>query len=192
MTRSKEDINMDNNLFNALARAQATYAVAHKNGYNPHYKSSFSTFEDLVLASRESLTREGISVTQYIESTEDGKDYLITILMHISSQSIKSKMIIAVKDRTDVQKFGSALTYLKRYLYAAICGIATSEHDEDGNDTIQENVITDKQAALLQMLMKGDMDLEGKICKHYNITSIRSLPMKYMNQLVEKLKPKES
>ncbi len=181
----------DNNLFNALAKAQATYAVAHKNGYNPHYKSSFSTFEDLVLASRESLTREGISVTQYVETDAEDRDFLITVLMHTSAEVIKSRMLISVKDRTDVQKFGSALTYLKRYIYAAICGIATSEHDEDGNDAIPEQVITDKQLALLQMLIKGDSDLEQKICKHYNISAIKNLPIKYMNQLVEKLKTKE-
>lgn len=181
----------ENNLFIALARAQATYSVAHKNGYNPHYKSSFSTFEDLVLASRESLTREGISVTQYVETDSDGRDFLVTVLMHTSAQSIKSRMLIAVKDRTDVQKFGSALTYLKRYIYAAICGIATSEHDEDGNDVVPEQLITDKQAALLQVLIKGDRELEEKICRHYNIPALRNLPMKYMNQLVEKLKGKE-
>lgn len=179
------------NLFSALARAQATYGIAQKNGYNPHYKSSFSTFEDLVLASRESLTREGIAVTQYVETECEDRDYLVTVLMHVSGQTIKSKAKIVVKDRTDVQKFGSALTYLKRYIYAAMCGIATSEHDDDGNDAIQEVLISTNQHGLLKALLKGDADLEQKIIKHYGIAALKNLPARYMNNLVDRLKAKE-
>jgi hypothetical protein len=179
------------NLIGALARAQATYTIAPKNGYNPHFKNAFSTFEDLILASRESLSREGISICQYVETDTDGRDYFVSRLMHESNESITSRVLMVVKDRSDVQKFGSVITYLKRYMYASLCGIATSEHDEDGNDVTPEPVITDKQVALLQVLVKSDADLESKICKHYNIGSLRNLPMKYMNQLVENLKARE-
>lgn len=179
-----------NNIYAALARAQATYSSAQKNGYNPHYKSSFSTFEDLVLASRESLTREGISVTQYLHS-EDDKEYLITLLMHSSGEIIKSKGCIYVKDRTDIQKFGSAMTYLKRYVYGSICGIATSEHDDDAQQTVTEPFISDKQVWLIRSFLKGDNDLEEKICKHYGVTNLKDMPAKYVNQIVDKLKSKE-
>jgi len=179
-----------NNIYAALARAQATYTSAQKGGYNPHYKSSFSTFEDLVLASRESLSREGLSVSQYLHS-EDDKEHLITLLMHSSGEIIKSKVRIYVKDNTDIQKFGSAMTYLKRYVYASICGIATSEHDEDGNDNATEPLISDKQVWLVRSYIKGDIDIEEKICKHYGVNNLSSLPAKYVNAIVEKLKSKE-
>jgi len=179
-----------NNIYAALARAQATYTSAQKGGYNPHYKSSFSTFEDLVLASRESLVREGLSVSQYLTS-EDDKDYLITLLMHSSGEIIKSKMRIYVKDSTDIQKFGSAMTYLKRYVYASICGIATSEHDDDAQDTNTEPLITDKQIWLVRSYIKGDVEIEEKICKHYGVGHLSSIPAKYVNQIVDKLKAKE-
>ena len=177
-----------NNLYAALARAQATYFSAQKNGHNPHYKSSFSTFEDLVLASRESLVREGLSVTQFLDSSDDDKDYLITMLMHASGESIKSKVRIYVKDSTDIQKFGSAMTYLRRYVYASICGISTSEYDGDGNDGAVEQVINDKQVGLLKVLVKGNKGLEETICTHYGVDSFAHIPAKHMNQIVEKLK----
>jgi len=180
-----------NNIYAALARAQATYTSAQKGGYNPHYKSSFSTFEDLVLASRESLAREGISVSQYLHS-EDDKEYLVTLLMHSSGEIIKSRVGIYVKDRTDIQKFGSAMTYLKRYVYASICGIATSEHDDDAQqDTNTEPLITDKQIWLVRSYIKGDVEIEEKICKHYGVGHLSSIPAKYVNQIVDKLKAKE-
>ena len=179
-----------NNIYAALARSQATYTSAQKGGYNPHYKSSFSTFEDLVLASRESLAREGLSVSQYLHS-EDENEYLITLLMHSSGEIIKSKVRIYVKDKTDIQKFGSAMTYLKRYVYASICGIATSEHDEDGNDVITESLISDKQVWLVRSFIKGDVELENKICNHFGVTNLKDMPAKYVNQIIEKLKAKE-
>ncbi len=175
-------------LYDALPRAQATYSVAHKTGYNPHYKSSFSTFEDLVLASRESLTREGIAVVQYVETKEGDKDYFVTVLMHKSEEIIKSQVLITVKDRSDVQKWGSVVSYLKRYMYASMCGIATSESDDDGEQVVQEPIITDKQANYLKALIKGDEELEDKICKHYGVNSIGSILAKHMNQIVDKLR----
>jgi ERF superfamily len=175
------------NIYSALARAQATYTVAYKSGYNPHYKSTFSTFEDLVLASRESLTREGLSITQYVESEYD-KEYLWTNLMHSTKEHIASKVQIYVKDKTDIQKFGSAITYLKRYMYASICGIATSEHDEDANDVVNEPVVSDKQVVLLKALIKDNKELEETICKHYNVQSLAQILARNMNQIVEKLK----
>lgn len=179
-----------NNIYAALARAQATYTSAQKSGYNPHYKSSFSTFEDLVAASRESLVREGLSICQYLHS-EDDKEYLITLLMHSSGEIIKSKVRIYVKDSTDIQKFGSAMTYLKRYVYASICAISTSEHDDDGDSVAPESLISDKQVWLVRSYIKGDVELEEKICKHYGIGHLKDLPAKYVNQIVDKLKAKE-
>jgi hypothetical protein len=177
-----------NNLYAALARAQATYSSAQKNGYNPHFKSNFPTFEDLVSASRESLAREGLSVTQFLDSSDDDKDYLVTLLMHSSGESIKSRMRIYVKDSADIQKFGSAMTYLKRYVYASICGISTSEYDGDGNDAAVEPVINEKQVRLLKVLVKGNKGLEETICAHYSVDSFAHIPAKHMNQIVEKLK----
>jgi hypothetical protein len=179
-----------NTIYGALARAQATYQSAQKSGYNPHYKSSFSTFEDLVLASRESLTREGLSVSQYLNS-EDDKEYLITLLMHSSGEILKSRIRIYVKDNTDIQKFGSAMTYLKRYVYASMCGISTSEQDDDGNSVTMEPLISDKQVWLLRSFIKGDQELEDKICKHYGANNLNAIPAKYVNQIIEKLKAKE-
>lgn len=176
-----------NNLYAALARAQATYSSAQKNGYNPHYRSNFSTFEDLVQASRESLAREGLSVSQFLDSSDDDKDYLVTLLMHASGEFIKSRMRIYVKDSTDIQKFGSAMTYLKRYVYASMCGISVSEYDGDGSDAV-EQMISDKQVRLLKVLTKGNKELEQTICTHYGVDSLSFIPARHMTQIVEKLK----
>ena len=91
-----------NNIYAALARAQSTFKEAQKNGYNPHFKSYFSTFEDLVVASRESLTREGLSICQYLDYCFDNDvTYYVTQLQHSSGEIIKGKSRILLKDPTD-------------------------------------------------------------------------------------------
>jgi hypothetical protein len=83
------------------------------------------------------------------------------------------------------------MTYLKRYVYASICGIATSEHDDDGDSIVQESLISDKQVWLVRSYIKGDVELEDKICKHYGVNNLKDMPAKYVNQIVDKLKAKE-
>lgn len=176
-----------NNLSAALAKAQSTIGIAPKTGYNPHFRSSFSTLEDLISVSRESLSREGISVVQY-QDVDGEYDFLVTELRHASGESIIGRARIYLKDKTDIQKLGGAVSYLKRYGYASICGIATSENDDDGNSLATDNVITDKQLGYLKVLLKDQPGREEKVCAHYAIDNLAKLPMKHMNELVERLK----
>lgn len=184
------EINLKDNLSAALARAQATMLCAQKTGYNPHFKSSFSTLEDLVSASRESLTREGLSVVQF-RDFEGDNDFLVTQLRHSSGEMIPARALIYLKEKTDIQKLGSAISYLKRYEYAAICGIATSDSDDDGNSAVIETILTDKQLAYIRSLLKGQEDRESKMCAHYGIDSLSKLPARCVQEVLNTLKPRE-
>jgi hypothetical protein len=55
---------------------------------------------------------------------------LVTRLAHSSGQFIESTYPLPIVDRPHIM--GSAITYARRYSWAAICGIA-AEEDEDGN-----------------------------------------------------------
>ncbi len=185
------------NIFTALAKAQANFKPAPKNGYNPHFKSNFSTFEDLVAASREELTREGLSVTQYLDyDSQVDATFLVTKLQHSSGEVIPSHVRIYLKDPTDVQKLGSVMSYLKRYSYAAICGIATSENDDDGNAVATEKPVdraSESQIDFIRNLLKSTPERMAKICNHYGIESIEHLSRFYASEVIKMLqtKPKE-
>lgn len=181
-------------LATALARVQAEMQPAEKNGYNPHFKSNFSTLEDLVAVSRPLLTKYGISITQYPESEGDAT-YLVTKIMH-DMASIVSKVRIHLKDPTDMQKFGSAMSYIKRNVYAAICGISTSEGDDDGNEISQPSVpstdaISPKQLGLLKAKIGNRPEVEKKILARCNITSLDQLPWRIMNDVIRWLESLE-
>jgi hypothetical protein len=136
-----------NELFTALAKAQAKFTVAEFNKVNPHFKSKFADLQSYFAASRGPLAENGLCVIQTI-SEQEGKPVLITMLAHASGQWIKSIMpITAIKN--DMQGFGSALSYAKRYSLGAIIGLASGEEDDDGTEAVAEAKYVAKPAAYM-------------------------------------------
>jgi hypothetical protein len=81
-------------------------------------------------ACRKQLAKNGLAVVQVITDRT-----LITRLTHKSGQWIEGDIRIALDStsgRTEVQSFGSALTYLRRYALSAMVGVAPDD-DDDGN-----------------------------------------------------------
>lgn len=186
-----------NNLASALAKAQSEMKPAPKNGYNPHFKSHFSTFEDLKEVSHEVLAKHGLAVTQYPDFIE-GTTFLVTKLKHTSGQEEVSRTPLYLKDQTDIQKFGSAVSYAKRYVYASICGIATSEGDDDGNGNSNGNgsavipkpvngtseFVSIAQLSKLRIMIQNNAEVEKAICAKYGIESLEKLPWRRMNEVI--------
>jgi hypothetical protein len=59
------------------------------------------------------------------------KTILITKLIHESGEELVSEMILP--HNSDPQKYGSLITYYKRYQLQAILGVSTKDEDDDGN-----------------------------------------------------------
>ncbi len=124
-------------LFGAMAKAQAEMPVASKSSVNPFFKSNYASFSDIVKASRPVLSKNGLSVIQTIVERENGQKYLYTLLMHASGQFIASRLkIIPLKQ--DIQEFGKYVSYIKRYTYASIVGVADAQEDDDGESSMAE------------------------------------------------------
>lgn len=124
-------------LFAALAKAQGEMRIAGLSSENPFFKSRYADLADIVRASRPALTKHGLSVIHQILPNEDGASMLHCILCHSSGQFIRTSMrILPVKN--DIQSLGSCITYLKRYTYAAICGVICSDDDDDGERMMVE------------------------------------------------------
>lgn len=76
------------------------------------------------------LSKHGIALVQYTQIGSAGF-YLVTRLMHESGEIIESRYPLP-ENTEKPQQMGSAITYARRYMMAAICGI-TAEEDDDGN-----------------------------------------------------------
>lgn len=123
-----------NEIFAALAKAQASMRVASMGSENPYFKNKYADLTSIVKASRTSLTDNGLCVIQQI-LTEDGQSILFTTLAHSSGQWIQSAMRI-LPPKNDVQSLGSYITYLKRYSYAALIGVVTDDNIDDDGEVV--------------------------------------------------------
>ena len=128
----------------ALSKAQSELGVVPKSGYNPHFKSKFSTFQDHVDSSRSILAKNGLAISQ-MPNLVDGQYVLTTILMHESGESIVANQpVISVKN--DPQSMMSALSYAKRYAWAGVLGQASGEvFEDDGNAATAPEKTSPKQ-----------------------------------------------
>lgn len=115
----------------SLSRAQAEMEGAKKDAANPAFRSKYADLASVWDAIREPLTKHGLSVIQLPCPAPDGHVGLVTTLLHESGESISQVFFMPVKDKTNAQAVGSALTYARRYSLMAVCGIAPE--DDDGN-----------------------------------------------------------
>ena len=118
------------NLFAALAVAQAEMGPALKQSNNPHFKAKYADLGNVMEACLPALNRNGIAVVQPIGQDETGP-YVKTILLHASGETMDFCRCPLIVNKNDMQGFGSAVTYARRYGLMAMAGIAPE--DDDGN-----------------------------------------------------------
>jgi len=121
-----------NTLFTALLAAQKEIGKVTRDAKNPHFKSNYPTLEAVIESVKEPLNNNGLIITQTLEQTEGGDWCLATRLTHSESrEAITSSMPIVAKDMADPQKWGSAITYARRYTLQAL--VVLPAEDDDGN-----------------------------------------------------------
>jgi hypothetical protein len=121
-----------NRLAGALVEAQKEMPAVAKDGTNPHFKSKFVSLDNLIEKTRPVLNKHGLAIVQFPSVSELGAPTLRTILVHSESgEQLSADMPLFLAGQ-DMQKYGAALTYARRYAWAAALGIASDE-DDDGN-----------------------------------------------------------
>jgi hypothetical protein len=113
----------------ALAKAQTEMGKALKQANNPHFRSKYADLGNVMDACMPALNDNGIAVIQPIGQDEHGT-YVETVLLHISGEELRSRVPLII-GKPDMQGFGSAVTYARRYGLMAMAGIAPE--DDDGN-----------------------------------------------------------
>lgn len=118
------------NIHVALAAAQAEMGKALKQSNNPHFRSKYADLGNVMDACLPALTRHGISVTQPVVAGEI-TTIVKTVLTHGASNTSAECEIPLILGKNDMQGFGSAMTYARRYGLMAMAGIAPE--DDGGN-----------------------------------------------------------
>ena len=119
-------------LAKALNKVQKNILTALKGTENTFYKSKYADLTAVWEVARKPLTDNGFSVTQPTRiDPNNGTFFLDTILLHESGQWIKGQYLIK-PDKETPQGYGSAMTYARRYSFAAIVGVVTEDDDGEG------------------------------------------------------------
>jgi len=186
-------------LYKALSQAQAEMSKAQKSGVNSHRKSKYAKMVDLQEVSTPVLGKFGLSVIQYPKSTPDGT-FIVTILAHESGEDVISEFKIHPQDPSDMQEMGKIITYMTRYAYKNMVGVAIDEEDDDGESTakdVKDNTKYDKYPVKewhIKELKKAfdeyenPAELEKDWLAHYNVKSISELKLFQQKEILAALK----
>ena len=148
----------------ALLKAQSEMSNPKKGATNPFFKSKYADLNAIREAVIPTLNDNGISVLQPIVHIE-GKNFVKTILLHESGESIESVTEIIYNKQNDAQAQGSGISYARRYaLQSFVC---VGADDDDGNKAVQQkpNATTE----ILKKAKQGNFTLEQVKAK-YSVT----------------------
>jgi len=115
----------------ALLKAQTEMSNPIKGSQNPFLKNKYADLNAVREAVIPTLNKHGITVLQPMQ-TVDGKNYVKTVLLHESGETIESLTEIIYSKQNDAQAQGSGITYARRYgLQSLVC---VGADDDDGNN----------------------------------------------------------
>lgn len=135
-------------LATGLAKFNSEVSSISKDAKNPFFKSDYVTLDKLIIATRELMQKNGLSILQMPLSKENGEIGIQTILIHESGEYIESEPLFMKPVKNDPQAAGSVITYLRRYSYQAILNLNTGEDDDANYSSKREEAkegITDNQ-----------------------------------------------
>lgn len=186
----------------ALAQAQGEMHTAAAKSVNPFFKSKYASFTEIVIASRNSLAKNKISVVQKIIFCEKHGSSIQTKLIHESGQWVSSIMQVSPQ-KEDIHSKGSYISYVKRYSYAALVGVCTEDEDDDGNAASQQErkqssrplliqkeyeKVTSEQVQNLMFEIGEHTDIAESLLKNFNITKIADMPKDYYIKVLQKIR----
>lgn len=164
------------NISKALVKAQSEMSNPKKENTNPFFKSKYADLNSVREAVMPALNANGISVLQPMTHL-DGKNFIKTVLLHESGESLESLTEIIYSKQNDAQAQGSGITYARRYgLQSFIC---VGADDDDGNKSSKApnnkpaekwlNVDSEEWTALKKSVEAGANFTLAQIQKKYKI-----------------------
>lgn len=130
-------------IYAALAAAQSEMRPAMKDSVNPHFKMRYADLASVMAACMPALSKHGIAVIQP-PCDIDGNRYVKTILAHVGGETVEC-LVPLIIGKNDMQGYGSAVTYARRYGLMAMAGIAPD--DDDGNAAVEASPKQDQRRA---------------------------------------------
>jgi hypothetical protein len=143
----------------AFIKAQSQMGNATKESNNPYFKSKYADLNSVREACLPALNDNGIAVLQPTIQIE-GRNYVKTILLHESGETIESLTEILFAKPNDPQAQGSGITYARRYGLQSLVNIGAE--DDDGNKAAEKPKGNEKKNQFAGLAETADKDLAEK------------------------------
>jgi hypothetical protein len=126
-----------------LLQFQSEVDAVKKDAKNPFFKSNYVDINGVLKAIQPTLTKCGISYSQTPDILEDGTDVLHTMIYDADKPEsyIKSTSRL-ILGKNDMQQYGSAQTYARRYALISMLGLEAE--DDDGESLMNRSSTTKK------------------------------------------------
>lgn len=136
------------NIYAALAAAQAEFKPVVKNCVNPAFNSKYADLQSILDATRPALNRHGLFLFQRVASSKDGVS-VETCVSHSSGETLSSGVLFlpVISPKNPAQGFGSAETYARRYSLSAFLGVSADEDDDGNGAKVDEQTLTNERLA---------------------------------------------
>jgi len=118
-----------------VAFSSEVKSIAH-DSENPHFKSQYTSLDHMIDETKPILAKNGLSVMQFPGGDGD-RITVRTMILHNSGEWIESEPLILKPVKLDPQGAGSAITYARRYSYAAALSLSLGD-DDDANSVSQQ------------------------------------------------------
>ena len=158
-------------LYSALAAAQAEMGPALKDAINPAFKSKYADLASVMAACLPALNKHGIAVLQPAFDDETGR-YVKTIFVHGETGEMAECRVPLIIQKNDMQGYGSACTYARRYGLMGMAGIAPD--DDDGNAAAKAAPPAAKRISSAEMKRQLEM-LDHDLADTFSEVSLISL-----------------
>ena len=180
----------------ALASAQINMGKALKQANNPHFRSKYADLGSVMDACLPALNERGIAVIQPTGEDDTGR-FVETIMIHGESGEQLSCRVPLIVSKNDMQGYGSAVTYARRYGLMAMAGIAPE--DDDGNAAAKaapkqeppKPISADQFQEMNDLIFDTETD-EVKFCAYWKVDELNQMNAKQAADAIAMLKKKKA
>lgn len=170
----------------ALSKAQSEIENVNKDKtvVTQKFKYKYADLSSCIDAIKKSLRDNGLSISQLGTFDNNGKQTLVTILMHESGQWLKSIFYIPNEESTSgtgnsLQRLGASLTYMRRYALSAIVGLTQEDDDAQSltknNNKVKEDLIPSVAAEVRCLLAETKEKEAYALCESLSINEKHKL-----------------
>lgn len=170
-------------IYGALAKAQIAMGPALKDSTNPAFKSKYADLASVMAACLPALNANGIAVIQPPIDEESGARFVKTILAHESGETLECRVPLII-GKNDMQGYGSAVTYARRYGLMSMAGIAPEDDDGNAAAAAKPNAkdeVEAREKARAADMAKHDRAVDQAIVYIDEADSVDTLKQSWMN-----------